>query len=93
MLYDEIKSRVKNLNMTKFTDADILRLDEAFAKEGIPFHARPLNAAMEILGNNFSINLLNNPLVIEIKQAYERLIPEVKYTWPGMGTGLVAAVD
>lgn len=79
--------------MTKFTDADILRLDEAFAKEGIPFHARPLNAAMEILGSNFSLNLLNNPLVIEIKQAYERLIPEVKYTWPGMGTGLVASVD
>ncbi|MDC5459203.1 hypothetical protein OHW96_11390 [Acinetobacter baumannii] len=93
MLYDEIKSRVKNLNMTKFTDADILRLDEAFAKEGIPFHARPLNAAMKILGNNFSINLIDNPLVIEIKHAYERLIPEVKYTWPGMGTGLVASVD
>lgn len=79
--------------MTKFTDADILRLDETFAKEGIPFHARPLSAAMKILGNNFSINFIDNPLVIEIKQAYERLIPEVKYTWPGMGTGLVASVD
>ncbi|WP_336965325.1 hypothetical protein [Acinetobacter pittii] len=79
--------------MMKFTDADILKLDETFAKEGIPFHARPLQAAREILGKNFSINLMENPLVIEIKEAYERLIPEVKYTWPGMGTGLVASVD
>ncbi|MPS47523.1 hypothetical protein [Methylobacillus sp.] len=79
--------------MIEFTDNDILRLDERFAQENIPFHARPFRAAMEILGNQFSIGLGGNPQVREIEQAYERLIPEVKFTWPGMGTGLAASVD
>lgn len=79
--------------MIEFTDNDILRLDERFAQENIPFHARPFRAAMEMLGNQFSIGVGVNPQVHEIEQAYERLIPEVKFTWPGMGTGLAASVD
>lgn len=79
--------------MVEFTDNDILRLDERFAQKNIPFHARPFRAAMEILGNQFSIGIGGNPQVREIERAYERLIPEVKFTWPGMGTGLAASVD
>ena len=78
--------------MVEFTDDDILRLDERFAQENLPFHVRPLRAAAEILGNQFSIEV-RNPQVREIELAYERLIPEVNFTWPGMGTGLVASVD
>lgn len=79
--------------MIKFTDNDILKLDERLAQEGIPFHARPFRAAMEILGEQFVIGFGGNPQVSEIERAYARLIPEVEFTWPGMGTGLVASVD
>ncbi len=81
------------LDMIKYTDNDILNLDARFAKEGLPFHARPFRAAMEILGEQFSIGADGNPQVREIEEAYERLIPEVKFTWPGMGTGLAVSVD
>ncbi len=79
--------------MIKFTDKDILKLDERFAQEGIPFHARPFQAAAEILGKNFVIGVHSNPQAREIQHAYARLIPEVEFTWPGMGTGLAASVD
>lgn len=79
--------------MIKFTDDDILRMDEYFAQEGIPFHARPFHAAKKILGTRFSMGFGQDPLFDEITHAYERLIPEVKFTWPGMGTGLIASVD
>lgn len=79
--------------MIKFTDKDILTLDERFAREDIPFHARPLHAATEILGEQFSIGFIDNPQVGEIQRAYARLIPEVEFTWPGMGTGLASSVD
>lgn len=79
--------------MIKVSDYDILKLDERFAQEDIPFHARPLRAAMEILGDQFVIGVGANPQVSEICDAYSRLIPEVRFTWPGMGTGLVASVD
>lgn len=79
--------------MIKFTDENILRIDERFAQEGIPFHARPFHAAMEILGAKISIDFSKNPLFDEIVHTYERLIPEVKFTWPGMGTGLIASID
>lgn len=79
--------------MIVYTDNDLLRLDELFARQGIPFHARPLHAATQILGDQFSMGFGGNPQVSEICQAYERLIPEVRFTWPGMGTGLVASVD
>lgn len=79
--------------MIKFTDNDILKLDERFAQEGIPFHARPFRAAMEILGEKFSIGTGGNAQVREIERAYARLVPEVEFTWPGMGTGLASSVD
>lgn len=79
--------------MIKVSDQDILKLDERFAQEDIPFHARPLRAAMEIIGNSFAIGVDANPQVSEICNAYARLIPEVRFTWPGMGTGLAASVD
>ncbi|MFJ1299141.1 hypothetical protein ACILG0_04190 [Pseudomonadota bacterium AL_CKDN230030165-1A_HGKHYDSX7] len=79
--------------MANFTDDDILRLDERFAEENIPFHARPFRAAVEILGYQFVLGVGGDPQVMEIIRAYERLIPEVAFTWPGMGTGLVSSVD
>ncbi|HEI6959923.1 TPA: hypothetical protein SK288_000875 [Yersinia enterocolitica] len=79
--------------MIKFTDKDILKLDERFAREDIPFHARPFHAVTEILGEQFSIGFFDNPQVSEIQRAYARLIPEVEFTWPGMGTGLAASMD
>lgn len=79
--------------MINFTDDDILKLDEHYATEGVAFHARPLRAAAEILGSAFVMGVLCNPQAREIQQAYARLIPEVEFTWPGMGTGLVASID
>lgn len=79
--------------MIKFTDSDILKLDERFAQEDVPFHARPFRAAMEVLGEKFVMGFGGNSQVGEIERAYAKLIPEVDFTWPGMGTGLVASVD
>lgn len=79
--------------MLNFTDSDLLKLDEGYAVAGVPFHARPLRAAAEILGAKFAMGVGGNSLVEDICEAYARLIPEVKYTWPGMGTGIVASLD
>lgn len=79
--------------MTSFTDSDIFRLDEQFALKGIPFHARPFHAVQEILGCQSLLVSLDNHLAREIQAAYARLIPEVDFTWPGMGTGLAASID
>lgn len=79
--------------MATFTDEDLIRLNEQYAHEDIPFHARPLRAAVDILGGQFSIGTLGNPAVQEITAAYARLFPEVNYTWPGMGTGIAASLD
>lgn len=79
--------------MVTFTDEDIFRLDERYATEGIPFHARPLHAATDILGERFVMGTLRNPMAEEIRRAYAQLIPQVEFTWPGMGTGLAASVD
>ncbi len=87
------RDQFRDVYMIKFTDKDILTLDERFARENIPFHARPLHAAMAILGEQFSIGLLDHPQVSQIQRAYVQLIPEVEFTWPGMGTGLVASID
>ncbi|MDC8748702.1 hypothetical protein NY751_22210 [Xanthomonas campestris] len=75
-----------------FSDVDLLKIDEGLAKEGIPFHARPLHAARQLLGSEFAIGF-NDERVNAITAAYERLVPEVKSTWPGMGTGLAASID
>lgn len=79
--------------MSNFSDDEILKLDEEFAREGIPFHARPFRAAIRLLGNDFSMSVGGNPQVSEIETAYAQLIPEVLYTWPGMGAGLAASID
>lgn len=79
--------------MINFTDNDILNLDKRFAEEGLPFHARPFRAAMSLLGSEFSLGFGGNPQVKEIENAYARLVPEVRSTWPGMGTGLAASLD
>lgn len=83
---------MEDFDLSKFTDEDIYKLDEIFAKEKIPFHARPLRAAQRILGTAFSISSLNNSSAKEITDAYKRLIPEVEI-WPGDGIGLIASVD
>lgn len=75
-----------------WTDDDLLRLDARYAEAGIPFHARPLRAAMDLLGNRFVIGG-GNTEVHAITQAYSRLIPEVNTTWPGKGIGLAASID
>lgn len=90
---ERIRTPLFDLMMIVYTDNDLLRLDEIFARQEIPFHARPFHAATQILGEEFCIGLGGNHQVDEICQAYERLIPEVRFTWPGMGTGLVASVD
>lgn len=79
--------------MESISDERILELDEQYALAGVPFHARPLQAAVDILGGSFSLGIFSNPSVKLICKAYERLVPEVVYTWPGMGTGLIASVD
>lgn len=81
--------------MADYTEEDLLRLDAQYAEQGIPFHARPLRAAVEVLKEGFAMGCgpFGNPKVAEICAAYERLIPETATTWPGMGTGLVASVD
>jgi len=81
--------------MADYSEEDLLRLDAQYAEKGIPFHARPLRAAAEILKERFVMGSgpFGNPMVAEVCLAYERLIPETLTTWPGMGTGLVASVD
>lgn len=79
--------------MANITDADILKLDERYAIAGIPFHARPFRAALELLDEHAVLGVGGNPLAAEIEEAYARLIPEVSFTWPGMGTGLIASID
>lgn len=76
--------------MVDFTDQDLIRLDAQFAEEDIPFHARPLAAAEAILKSGFNFH---DPRLKAICDAYEKLFPETRSTWPGMGTGLVASVD
>ncbi|WP_431480835.1 hypothetical protein [Pseudomonas thivervalensis] len=79
--------------MALFTDEDILRLDQTYAQENVPFHARPLAAAFDILGDQFILDLMQNPAVEEINLAYTRLVPEVEASWPGAGVGLIASID
>lgn len=79
--------------MSNWTDQDILRLDAEFAEAGIAMHARPMRAAMSLLGSGFVIGTLGNPEVDRITQAYRRLFPQVDQAWPGKGVGLAASID
>lgn len=79
--------------MTIWTDQDLLRLDIEFAQVGIPRHARPMRAAMSILGGSFVIGVYNNPDVARIIADYRKLFPESDESWPGKGVGMAASVD
>ena len=79
--------------MRAWTDDDLLELDAKYAAEGRAFHARPLRAAVDILGANFLLGGVGDHEASSIVEAYTRLFPEVDHTWPGMGTGLVASED
>jgi hypothetical protein len=48
---------------------------------------------VKLLREQFSLGVGGTPQVSEIELAYARLIPDVKFSWPGMGTGLAASVD
>lgn len=76
--------------MVYFTDQELIRLDAQFAEKNIPFHARPLAAAEAILQTGFNFH---DPRLKAICDAYEKLFPEARSTWPGMGAGMVASVD
>ena len=78
--------------MKTWTDQDLQRLDVEFAKADVAFHARPLHAAMAILGTQFVLGA-GNTKVQEIADDYRRLFPEADSTWPGVGIGLAASVD
>lgn len=79
--------------MSDWSDQELLRLDAEFARTDVAMHARPMRAAMEILGSGFVIGVLGNPEVDRIQKAYRRLFPHVDVAWPGKGVGLAASVD
>ncbi|MEV5022604.1 hypothetical protein MRBLMA1_002461 [Sphingobium sp. LMA1-1-1.1] len=79
--------------MTTWTDRDLLRLDVEFAQAGVAMHARPMRAAMAILGSGFVMGVLGNPDVDRVMEDYRRLFPQVDEAWPGKGVGLAASVD
>ncbi len=76
---------------------EIWALDKKYAENGVPFHARPLRAAIELAGGDFSIGSsfvgASNLKSKMIMNTYKALVPEVEITWPGAGTGMVAVVD
>lgn len=76
-----------------WTIEDLRRLDLRYAQEGVPMHQRPIRAATELLGANFSLGVGANPEGRRVVDAYREMIPEVRAGWPGMGTGLAVCVD
>ncbi|URL57020.1 hypothetical protein IM816_10120 [Luteibacter flocculans] len=76
-----------------WTSADLRALDLEYAKAGVKPHARPLRAAVELLGGDFSMGVFANPEVKKITEAYRALFPHVDETWPGMGIGVVVSGD
>jgi HEPN domain-containing protein len=79
--------------MAKWTDKDLLDLDRKYAAEGVSHHARPLRAAMELIGGDLLMAVLPNPETSKIVERYRELVPEVSSTWPGLGIGIAASVD
>lgn len=78
---------------TNWTEVDLRALDLKFAEADIKPHARPLRAAIEILGHGFSMSSFGSPEVEAITAAYRALFPYVDTTWPGAGVGLAASGD
>ncbi len=79
--------------MVGWTIDTLRELDLRYAEAGIHPHQRPFRAAIDILGNAFSIGVGGNPEVKRIMDAYARMSPEVDDNWPGMGVGIAAVVD
>lgn len=79
--------------MTTWSEEDLQRIDRQYAQAGVAFHARPLRAAMDILGSQFVMGVGGNPEVEQIAEMYRRLFPQVDRIWPGLGIGLAASVD
>ena len=71
--------------MTNWTEQDLLQLDNSYAETGVAFHARPMRAAVDLLGDKFSLGVGDNSQTQAIIHAYKRLIPEADAIWPGMG--------
>jgi HEPN domain-containing protein len=79
--------------MPQWAQADLMMLDKKYAEAGIHPHQRPMRAAVELLGADFSLGMFSHPEVAAITQAYRELFPAVEQTWPGAGIGLAASVD
>ncbi|UCQ12808.1 hypothetical protein [Edwardsiella tarda] len=79
--------------MIEWTIDDLRRLDKKYAQEGVYVHQRPLKAAIDILGTDFSFGFFSNPEVQSIVDAYTAMMPEVATSWPGAGIGLIASID
>ncbi|HEY4146598.1 hypothetical protein [Pinirhizobacter sp.] len=72
---------------------ELYDLDEKYAIEGVARHARPMRAALDLLGPNFAMVPGGNPAVTEIIDAYRALFSDSDNAWPGSGIGLVASID
>ena len=79
--------------MATFSQDDLFRLDQEFAEKNVPLHARPFQAALQILANGqpaWSIQISDG--FEEICDAYVKLFPESE-AWPGAGQGLAVSID
>ncbi|WP_054878350.1 hypothetical protein [Yersinia similis] len=79
--------------MDNSINVKINKLDKEYARKGVPFHQRPLQAVMDILNISSVIGAIEHPQFNYIVNIYGQLIPETIVTWPGMGTGLVTSID
>lgn len=76
-----------------WTKDDLRRLDNKYAKEGVPLHQRAFKASVEILGSSFRLGIGGNTEVQEIWDAYNALFPEGRESWPGTGIGFISSSD
>lgn len=79
--------------MTDWTVQTLRDLDARYAEEGVHPHQRSFRAAVDILGDKFSMGVGGNPEVQHIMAAYDAMLPEASANWPGMGTGIAAVID
>jgi hypothetical protein len=76
--------------MLQWAQADLMMLDKKYAEAGIHPHQRPMRAAVELLGADFSLGVFSHPEVAAITQAYRELFPAVGQVgcclWPSCST-------